>query len=714
MKKLLNFRLTLFIALSLALGIVVAYFYMQSNLVWSIFFFSTFIICLTLFLTIFSVKGSRIRNIIFSIIFLLFFTFGAIGYSSSINRFDKANLYGRNYDVSAKVVDVKFDNSITKLVLDDAFIEGNRVGKLHYKISLTVYGENNIEIGNVISFNANLYDNNYIFEDRFNANDIERGIKYNASISADKITVIANKPTIFESINLFLKYSLNFGLDKDEFSVGYALLTGNSTYMDYDLISSYRNAGVAHIFAVSGLHIGFLATVLVFLLKRIRINPYIKAGIITIILVFYSGICGFSASSLRATIMTSVSLFAFSKGERYDGLTAISLSAIIILLFSPTQLLCVGFQLSFAVVIGIITLSNSMSKLFKFLPKKIASSIGTVLSAQIFSIPICLYAFGSASLISIIINFIFIPIVSFIFTLTLIGTILGGIFSISNITLFLSNYAFKFINLCMQLFDYKIFMVGGIVLGGGAICYYLCALVLGGFFNLKKLTKIITASVMALMCVGSVILVNVRDYNSVKMYITSSDTLSATFLSFRDEETLIVSDVNYIYSVSKLNRIVQKTNKTHLDRLVIMGGYNADLQVFLTKITSIYSIDNLFYYGEKQEMMENICKVSFPRIKLQNFVDKETLPIPNFNPKFDMNGKILIGTMSDEKTAIFAKLGEENINTQALTENYDIMICLDRADTIFSRCNPKLAISYKYSNIYKNAIKNGNLLLKFS
>ena len=704
----------MFIALSLALGIIVSYFYMQSKLVWSIFFLSIFLISITLFLTLFSTKNSIIRNIIFSIIFLVFFLIGSLGFSTSIDRFERANLGGRNYDVKAKVVDVNFDNSITKLILDDAYIVGNRVGKIHYKISLTVYGENNLEIGNIISFNADLYDNDYIYEDRFNANDVERGIKYNASISADKITIIANKPTIFESINLFFKYSLKYGLGEKEFSVGHALLTGNSSYMDYDLISSYRNAGVAHIFAVSGLHIGFLATVLLFLLKRIKINPYIKAGIITLILLFYSGVCGFSASSLRATIMTSVSLFAFGKGERYDGLSAISLSAIIILLFSPTQLLCVGFQLSFVVVIGIITLSKPIAKLFKFLPKKLASSIGAVLSAQIFSIPICLYDFGSASLISVIINLIFIPIVSFIFTLTLLGTILGGIFSISNVTLFLSNYAFKVINFCIQLFDYKIFMIGGIVLGGGVICYYLSALVLGGFFNIKKLAKIITASVMALMCVGSVIFVNVRDYNSVKMYITSSDNLSATFISYRDETTLIVSDVNYIYSVSKLNRIVQKSNVNHLDQIVIMSGYNADLQVFLTKITSIYSIENLYYYGEKQEIMENICKASFPKINLQNFLEKTTLPIPYFNFKFDMNGKILVGEILNKKIAILSKLGEENINPTALNVNYDIMICLDRADTIFSKCKPRLAISYKYSNIYKNAVKNGNLLIKFN
>lgn len=714
MKKLLNFRPILFVALSLSLGIITTYFYMREKVVWSIFFLSTFIISLFLFLTLFSNNTTRIRNSIFSIIFLIFFLFGGINFSTSLDKFDKANLNGRNYDVRAKIIDVQNDDFITKLVLSDSYIDGNRSGKIYYRISLTVYGENDLEIGNIICFNANLYDNDYVYEDRFNANSIEEKIKYNASISADKITIVGNSLTIFERINLFLKNSLKLGLDKEEFSVGYALLTGNSSYMDYDLISSFREAGVAHIFAVSGLHIGFLAGLLTLLLRKAKTNPYIKSAIIIIVLFLYSGVCGFSASSLRASIMASVSLFAFCKGERYDGLTAISLSAIIILILSPMQLLCVGFQLSFSVVIGIITLSNHIANLFKFLPNKIASSLGAVLSAQLFSIPICLYAFGKTSLISIIINLLFIPIVSFIFVLTLVGTIIGGLFTISSITLFPSNYILKLVNLCIQAFDYKIFMIGGFVLGGGAICYYLAPLFLSGFFNTKKLTKIIIVPLMILTCCGSVLFVGLRDYNSVKLYVSTSDSLSATFISYRDENTLIISDVNYIYSVSSLKRVASRSNINHLDNLVIMGGYNSDIQVLLTKITSIYSIDNVLYYGEKQSIMENICKASFPKIKLQNFNDKQTLPISYFNLKFDINGKVLIGEIVGMKTAIFSVLGNQNINSLFLDNSFDIMVCLDRADTILSRYKPKTAISYKYSNIYKNAVKNGNLFVKFS
>lgn len=714
MKKLLNFRPVLFIALSLCCGLCTTYFLLNERLVWAIIFSASFLLALILFLTVFTNKNLIKRNVVFSLIFILFFVAGGLGLNANLNRYESANLGGRNYDITAKITELKEDENGYRLTLEDAKIKGNRTGQLYYKISLTVYGKNELEIGDIITFNANLYDKSYIYEDRINANDLENKIKYSASVNANEVFKVGENRTLFEKIKIFIKNELRYGLDKKEFPVGLALLTGDSSFMDNDLISTYRYAGVAHIFAVSGLHIGFLATVLILVFRKIKIPSIIKTIIIGIILLFYSGVCNFSASSIRATIMTVVSLFALSKGQRYDSITALSFSAIIILLLSPVQLFCVGFQLSFAVVFGIVLLTRTIAKLFKFLPRKLANSIGTVLSAQIFSIPICLYAFGYFSTISVAINLIFIPVVSVVYILTLVATILGGIFSIPNITLFPSNYIFKLFNFLITLLDYDIFMVGGIVLGGGAICYYLTAFVLGGFFNLKVKAKIITSIVMIISVISSIIAVNRINYNSVKMYVSSTDSISATFISYKDENTLIVSDTKHIYSLSRIKRIINRSGENELDSVVLMGGYSVDLQVFLSKLLSIYEVQNVYYYGEKQEDMEEICTRSFPKINFLNYSYNQTLPIKNFNPTTYLDGRVLIGNISGKKTAIFSKLGEGPVNFVPIGRGFDLMICLDRADAILNTYSPHIAISYKYSDIYKNAIVNGNIFLKFT
>lgn len=712
MKKLINFRPILFILLSLCCGITAMQFFMLSKVVWGVFFIAVFIVPLIIFMCFYTKKGVAVRNAIFSSIFIIFFLFGGVSFYLNLDDYNKANLNGNNYDITAKIIEAYQTETGHKFILDNAEICGNRSGKIKYKISLSVSGDTNIDIGDVITFNANLYDNSSVYEDKFNSNDIERGIKYYARVNAENITKTSTKLTIFEKINLFLRNSLKIGLGEREFSVGYALLTGNSNFMDNDLITSYRDAGVAHIFAVSGLHIGFLAGILILLLKKLKIKPIIRAIIITLTLLFYSGVCGFSASSLRATVMTSVMLFASLKGNRYDSLTALSLAGILILLISPMQLFCVGFQLSFMVVLGIIILAKPLAKCLKFLPTKIANALGVVITAQIFALPICLYAFSKVSTIAVIVNLIFIPIVSFIFILTLLATILGGIFGISNILLFPSNYIFKFINILIGAFDYKIFMFGGIVLGSGAIAYYLLFFVLGDIFNLRKIYKLIISCVLVCICTVTTIIVNTKTADNVTIYVTSCDTISATYIKTSEDNLLIVSDVEYVYSTSRLKKVASKTGCDDLDTLIVMGGYNVNLQQFITKMSSVYKLKNVYYYGYKNQEMEQICKVSFPQISLQNFYDGKVLSVPQIDLSFDMDGKVLIGDIAGKKSAIFSKLGDDNLDFSCLGNGYDIMVCLDRADMLLSRYLPKTSVSYKYSNIYQDAQSLGNICLK--
>ncbi len=714
MKKIINFRPILFIALSLCCGITATYFFMLSKVVWGIFFSAIFIIPIIIFMCLFTKRERFFINSIFSLLFVAFFIIGSFSFYLNLSDYDGANLSGKNYDVKAKIVQQYQTETGNKFILDNAEINGNRKGAIKYKISLSVLGDSVFDVGDIITFNANLYDNSILYEDRLNSNDLQRGIKYYASVSAENINKVLSDLTVFEQINLFIRESLKNGLDTKEFSVGYALLTGNSSFMDNDLISNYRDAGVAHIFAVSGLHIGFLATALIFIFKKIKINNTIKTIIITLFLIFYSGVCGFSASSVRATIMISVMLFAKLSGSRYDGLSALSLAAIVILLFSPVQLFCVGFELSFMVVLGIIVLAKPLAKQLKFLPKKLANSIGTVVSAQIFSLPICLYAFSKVSTIAVIVNVMFIPIVSFVFILTLTATILGGIFSLSNILLFPSNYIFKFINLLISAFDYKLFMFGGIILGSGAIAYYLIWFVLGDIFNVRKFYKLIISCVLVCICTVTTIIINQPTTNNFTMYVTSCESLSATYIQTKKQNLLIVSDVNYIYSTARLKKIASVTDCDSLDSLIIMGGCEVDLQQFITKMTSVYKIKKVYYYGYEQQEMEQICKASFPKITLENFYDGKVLSTHKIDLSFAMEGKALKGEIGGKKSVIFSKLGDDNLNFSCIDMRYDIMVCLDRADMLLSYYLPRTAISYKYSNIYQNAQSFGNICLKFS
>ena len=100
------------------------------------------------------------------------------------------------------------------------------------------------------------------------------------------------------------------------------------------------------------------------------------------------------------------------------------------------------------------------------------------------------------------------------------------------------------------------------------------------------------------------------------------------------------------------------------------------------------------------------------KIILKNFADGEIIKSANIDLSFSMQGKVILGRIGSQKTAIFSRLPNENLDFSYLDNSYDIMVCLDRAEALLSRYSPKIAISYKYSNIYQNANSYGNICLK--
>ncbi len=714
MKKLFNLRPILFIAISISCGIATTYFFMRGKTIWGIFFASFFAIILSLFLFVFSDKTRFKINAVFAGVFLLFFMLGGVNFFIRIDRYESANLNGGYFQVTARVDSVSPTDTATKLILSNANISGKLSGKISYKIALYVYGKNSVKVGDNVKFSAYLNDKDYVYEDKFNATDLERDIKYNASVGADELTVTGNYLTAFERANLFIRDTLSQGLDGDEFSISYALLTGNSSFVDMELISAYRTAGVAHVFAVSGLHIGFLAAVLTFIFKKIRINPYLKTVIITVCLLFYSGVCGFTASSLRATVMTAVALFAKAKYKRYDPLSSVGLSAIIILSVSPVQLLCVGFQLSFTVVLSIIILSKSIASLFKFMPKKLADALGVVIAAQLAFIPISLIHFSKFSYISVIANLIFVPIVSILFTTTLIAVIIGGIFNIANITFFPLIYVLRFVNTCIYTLDHEFFTVGGIIMDGAVISYFAVLVVVSGLVRISRKGKIITSGLLTFLCLANALIVNVSNSNAVKMYVSGSDNVCATLLTAPKESVLIISDTEHVYSISGFYRMSEKSGVKVIDNLVFMGGYPVDIQVFITKLYSVFEVRSIYYYGERDVVMEEVVKHAFSGVKLYPFTDGAILPSIRFELQFALNGNVLLGRAGDKEIAIFSSFKSAEPELSKFNGEYDIIVACDRADGIISLFKPKRGISYRYSSTYEDAESNGNLMIELN
>ncbi len=707
-KKLLNYRPFLFTAVSIALGIGSGYLFYFNSLLLGILvvFIFLFFLCITVFFT-----GDEIKaKLIFAVAFILIFAFGAGAFYYQVKDFDGANLNGHLYTVSGKVTYANKTDYGQELTLDNVSIEGDRTGKLKYKVELYVYGDGGFDVGDVLQFESSLTDNKATYEQKLSATNIELGIKYSARLDSSLIVNVDYDANIFEQIHLFLRDSIRSGMGENESAVAYGLLLGNTREMETEVITSYRSAGVAHIFAVSGLHIGFLATALGCFFNKIRINKLVKAILITLTLFFYSGVCGFSASSLRASVMCAVVLFSSLRGQRYDGLSSIGLACTLILLCSPINMFCVGFQLSFIVVLGLTLLSPPLARLLSFMPAKLANAVSAVISAQVVGIPICLYAFGSFSTIAIIANLIFIPIIGFIFVLLFVAALAGGLFNISNITLHAHNHLFRWINQIITAIDYKIFIVGGFAFGIFALFYYFALVLPCGLLNFNRLVKVLSSTLCIIACVAGTTVSAVIDKNSAKAYVIGSENVCATVIEEGDENIMIVSDVGRTLSLSRLKRLKNRQGINKIDTLIFTQG-DVDIQTFLTRFREVFDLEKVCYFGDTDTVMEEIVRKSFG-VQIYSYNQDTLLAVNNFNCYYALDGYAVCCEVKGEKLVVFSEFGTDYSGYKGLTGEYDYIIAVDYTKFIDQEYKPSHTISYRDSLTYKSADNDGTLTLR--
>lgn len=714
MKKLLNFRVSVFIFLSICLGIVAVFFAFVKNSAIGYFIFGAFVIFLVVNIFVPFMIKCRGKAIVFCVVALFFFLVSGLNFYFGIKKYDEAALEGHYYEASGRIKEIYAYDGGQKLIIENLNVSGNFVGSLDYKIAVYAQGEGDFDVGDYLSFFSPFYDYGLFYEGRFSSYNIIKGIRYYTYCDVSDLTVTDNSKTVFEKVNIFMRDVLKNNMDENAFSVAYAMLTGNSDFMDGEILSDFRNAGIAHIFAVSGLHIGVLYAALDFLFRKLHANKYVKIFCIIPFLFCYSGICGFSPSSVRAAVMCSVFAVARLGGARYDPLSSVGTAGLLILLFAPFQIFSVGFQLSFAVVTGIILLASPLSRLFKFLPDKVSGAIGTVLAAQISAFPVCVASFNSFSLVAVMANIVFMPIMSALFVLTLICTLIAGTGLVPAIILFVPNIVLKGIIFLIGVFDTNIFLVSGFTLGATALFYYCTLLIVSGIINVKRTLKVALAVAFSLIFVTGTVFVNVENNKGTNVIFLGSQKICATFVSDSGGNALIVSDYSYGLSVNRLMRIKNNDKIGTIDSVILMNGEsNEDAQLFLTRLLTVYKVGQIICYGEIDADVKTAITASFADIDVGERYDGDPIIVGNRTYEFVLNGKLVKFLAEGRKVGVFAGFGSNHAAySGAEGEAFYMLAAKDYSENIFALYKPVVAVSYRYDVRFTDAESGGNLYFK--
>lgn len=202
-----------------------------------------------------------------------------------------------------------------------------------------------------------------------------------------------------------------------------AMLWGVKGGISDSVYDAFRSCGIAHILALSGLHVSFVAGALNRLTRRAL--PKVKFYTSIVVLFAYCAIAAFPSSLIRASVMSLCSLYAAAAGRRYDMPSGIAFSAIVILLADPTALYSIGFELSFGAVIMISLLMRPVTELLSFLPLPIAQMAALSVCGTLGTLPLSVYYFGTIPVLGLFANTLILPMVPFVFLSAMAVNLIG-------------------------------------------------------------------------------------------------------------------------------------------------------------------------------------------------------------------------------------------------------------------------------------------------
>ena len=441
----------------------------------------------------------------------------------------------------------------------------------------------------------------------------------------------------------------------------YAFILGKTELISDEVLTSYRENGISHLFALSGLHVSIFSSILLFILKKLRFKEILNYVIIFIFLLLFSFITGFSPSILRATLLFF--LLGINKVLYLNirTLDILYLVFIILVIINPFIIYNLSFILSFTVAFFLIFSSDLLKGKNYFV-----SLFKVSLLSYFASLPLSIYYFGYTNLLGTILNLVFVPLVSFVvFPLTLLTFIISKFYSMLNITTnLLESLSLLFNKFKIIIYFPRINLI--------FVFIYLSILML--YIKFKK--KICLYLIIVLL-----IFFKIRPYmdnNTYIYYIDVGQGDSILVVTPHLNKTILIDTGGIVsFNENYKSNIVKNKTIPFFRRI----GINKVDYLFLTH-------GDYDHAGEANELLSNFCvkKVFINKGNINNIEkkinNKEVLMLKNFvidNIKVNSLNNNVFNNENDDSTILlfniydykFLFMGDASIKTEEyLLNNY--------------------------------------------
>lgn len=378
------------------------------------------------------------------------------------------------------------------------------------------------------------------------------------------------------------------GFSEKELAVIVALILGQQQDISPDILQDYQFAGAIHILSVSGLHVGFIMLFISFVLKPLpntKKGKFIKLLITIISLWIFGFIAGLAPAILRSVVMFS--FFAVGKymQREVNIFHTLLVSAFIILLFKPSFLFDVGFQLSYISLFFILWLKPLLAEIWQ--PKnKIVNYFWEIITvsfaAQIGAFPLSVFYFHQFPGLFFITNLIVLPLIGFIMAYGVVILILAFFSYVPHIPMKILEYSVFYLNKIIgYIASYEQFVIQKISLNGYML-WALYVLIIGIIIWFKKpsFNKLVFAFlsiiVFQISCLATkyhhqkqheLIVFNIRkntiiaDRNGLNSTIYSTDSILKNIDKNRQLESYLVGNFNNIKSKKTIPNLLIFKNK---------------------------------------------------------------------------------------------------------------------------------------------------------
>ncbi len=568
MKKFVNLRPAVLLAFAIGAGAGLSYIsvYNSVPLWWAIAAVPAAAVAV-----IVSIVRRSAFGITLALVCAALFAYGVSGVYLRLEAYcDTSIADGAACSVGGVVYEKSFTQNGEYIKLDSVTADGERVSG-----GMIVYLDENYgefcDVGYSVELTATVYVSSPFAYGAENSSRLLEDVRYSAYQTGKLSSEYGF--SLFGGINSAIRSLFFENLDKDGAAIGYAMFTGNTEFINTSTMDSFRYGGVAHVFAVSGQHISLIYVILTFFLKKLR-APKVPSAIFSIAVVFfYTGVCGFTLSAVRSAIMCAVMSAIRLMHGKYDGLSSVAISFVVITLVDPLNIISIGFLLSVAAVAGIAVFNGGIGRVLSRakLPSPVVSAVSVSLSAQIATFPILISGFGYVSWASLGMNIIFVPVISAIFTLMFPCTLLALVIPpLARLLLLVYSVPLDLVTSALVSVHAENALISGFDFGAFAPLYFAAAFVLSEKVDIGAKWRMIVAFVLAAVLAAGVVLKNYVPAGGVKIVVSGYYGGSGAVLFKTGEgNVLVVSETPSSYDITSL---LSENAAEELEAVIILGG----------------------------------------------------------------------------------------------------------------------------------------------